>query len=102
MIVYTTNVMALPLLAAVWVIDVYLCMAVFRLILSMQEASWAQLACRALQPLTDEIPRRVEQVLVRWRHRPAPTWLPWVAVIAGAAMLRHLFIWILISVSRIG
>jgi len=93
MIIHTTNILALPLILAVWCIDMFLLLAAIRFVLSKIAAAQTGGLCLTLQRVTDPIPTAVHRRLMRQRTTPIPGWLPWLIVILACLVFRHLLIW---------
>jgi len=78
MIVYSINIFALPLLAAVWAVDVYLSLLSLRLLLSGLSSTRDSRFCS--------------------RRKPTPSWMACFTVVLAGLILRHLLIWVAVSV----
>ena len=91
--IYTTNILAAPLVLIIWCIDVYIFLASVRLILGrLRIATLAQVRVN-LQQLTDPVPQAMHTWMsARWR-KPLPPWLPWAIVLFICFVLRHVLIW---------
>ena len=96
MILYTTNILSLPILLLIWAIDLYLLAAGIRLILSRIPA--ASGASRGLGGFTDPVPGVVGSWLSAIRRKAVPAWLPWLLVGAVALILRQLLILLILRV----
>ena len=96
MIIFTTNmsIFALPFLLAIWAMDLYLLLASIRLILPRISGDRPSRWCMTLRQFTDPIPEAIGRWLSARGARSTPNWLPWVIVILGSLVLRHLLIWI--------
>ncbi len=95
MIIYTTNILALPLILLVWAIDLYLLLAGIRLLLSRIRSSRTHSFCLVIRRFTDPLPCAVRQWLSTRQTKPVPNWLPWLIVGAGAVLIRHILILIM-------
>lgn len=95
MIIFTTNtsIFALPVLLAIWALDLYLLLAAIPLILSRISGDRPNHWCMSLRQFTDPIPMAIHRWLMRRRTTPIPGWMPWLIVILGCLVLRHLLIW---------
>ena len=98
MIIYTTNIPAALLILAVWCIDLYLLLAGVRFVLSRMNTTQTNGLCLTLQRFTDPIPTALHRRLMRRRTVPIPKWLPWLIVILGGLILRHLLIWTIFKI----
>jgi hypothetical protein len=78
MIIYTTNILAVPFMLLLWALDLYLFLLAIRLIVARLPRAWAQRALPVLQTFTDAVPQAVDRRLTKWRGRRVETWLPWV------------------------
>ena len=96
MIVYTTNILVVPLILSIWAIDFYLFAASVRLILGQLSATRSSVFCQALRELVDPVPARVESWLTVRRRRPIPSWISWVIVIGVGLVARHLLVLIIV------
>ena len=101
MIIYTTtsgNLLALPLLIAIWAIDIYLLMIGVRLLAEQLSGTSAAHLCQGLQPITDKIPMAIRRWLVaRSQGRPTASWAPWAITIGGGLVLRHILIFFVVG-----
>ena len=93
MIIYTTNILALPLMLLIWIVELFLVLSAIRLALSHLSNVRAQGACTALQRYTDPVPEAIHGWLSRRWQKPVPAWLPWLIVIVSSLLLRHFLIW---------
>ncbi|GEM_PF-5227556 len=99
MIIFTTNtsVFMLPLLLAIWAVDIYLLLAAIRIVLPWIRGDPPRRWCRAIERFTDPIPLALHQWLARRRTTPIPNWVPWLIVIISCLVLRHLLIAIVLQ-----
>jgi len=98
MIVYSINIFALPLLAAVWAVDVYLSLLSLRLLLSGLSSTRDSRFCRGLRLFTDPVLETVRRWLSQSRRKPTPSWMACFTVVLAGLILRHLLIWVAVSV----
>jgi hypothetical protein len=97
MIIYSTNILAVPLLIMVWLIDLYLLLIGARWIVAHTPCEWATRVLPGLQNVTDGIPTLLHRrVFVRCCGVDAP-WLAWFCVLAGALVGRHLLLWVILT-----
>ncbi len=94
MTIYSTNILAGPLMLAVWAMDAYLLIVMLRMVLGQVSTMRTTTFYGALRQLTDGLPRVMGRWLSRVRQDVNPPWLPWVAVILGILTGRHLLVWI--------
>jgi hypothetical protein len=88
MIIYTTNILAGPVLLLVWGIDLFLLLAGIRVVLARISA--ASSICHSLQQVTDPLPNAIGRWIAARRREPAPRWLPWLIVALAALIVRQL------------
>lgn len=93
-----TSIFALPLLILVWSLDLYVFLACLRLLLARFRGPRTRSMCLWLQQATDFLPARVCQWIALRRRRYPPPWLPWVVVIMGCLVVRHLVIRFVVEV----
>ena len=98
MIIHTTNIIAGPLVLVIWAIDVYLLLVSVRLIAGRLQGVCCNRLCQGLKPLTDPLPEAIQRRIVRWKRKTAPIWVPWLIVILGAIITRHLLVCVIVSV----
>ncbi|MFC1805371.1 hypothetical protein ACFL09_00125 [Planctomycetota bacterium] len=96
MLVYTTNLLALPLILIIWVIDFYVVVSGMRLIASHIDADWARRGCARLAVFTDPVHRTACKLLAPGRARPLPRWLTWLLLLSTAVLVRQVLIWIIL------
>ena len=97
MTIYTTSILALPIVILVWVLDTYLLMTAARHLLRRLSDKRAVRACRCLRQFTDPPAEAVRHWLRSRRDRAVPSWLPWLFVIAAVVVLRHVLVMIIVS-----
>ena len=100
MIIYTTNILMLPVLLAASAVDLYLGLAFLRLGLGTFQRGGPARLCRHLVPLTDWAPATVQQWLASRRTGSLPGWIPWLVVIAAGLMLRHVLLAVALGTAR--
>ena len=61
MIINTTNILAAPLLLAIWAIDIYIFLVCLRLLLSRFAGNPAAQVCQGLRVITDPLPMAVDR-----------------------------------------
>lgn len=98
MMIYT-SILAGPLILIVWTIDTWLFLASLRLILGRVARIRDNQLYLSLRALTDGIPTCVDEWLALQRLQRNPRWLPWLVVLSGVVVIRHLLIWGLLSVA---
>lgn len=96
MIVYSTNVLFLPLVLLLCSIDAYLLIASLRLLLvRVGDGSLG----RALEPLTDSLPNALND-WISANYRPVSSGISWAVVIVSMLMLRCVLTSVMRFVSR--
>lgn len=100
MIVYNSNILAVPLVILLWTVDVYLSVVGLRLLLGQLSVTRDSRVCQALQEIVDPLTRWVNHKLTAWRHRPSPGWIPWTTVIVAGLIIRHVLLMIVVSMSQ--
>ncbi len=93
--VYTTNILAVPLVVAVWAVDMYLMLLLARVVLSGLSNSRAGKLHDRLRPLTDPPMMVVQGCLERHSTRPIKRWVPWAVVVTCGITVRHMLIAVL-------
>jgi hypothetical protein len=92
MIIHTTSLLAGPVVFLIWCIDTYLFLVGCRLFLAKLDGSKSAMICQGLRVITDPLPSKIFQLLASRQTRTVPAWMPWLIVIAGALILRYLFL----------
>lgn len=92
---YVTNIFLVPLVLAVWVLDLYMILAATRWILTRIRTEPASRLCSSLQPFTDALPQAIRKRLEAWLGRRIRNWLVWLVVIVAAMILRNIMVSIL-------
>lgn len=96
MLIYSTNILFLPLVLLLCSIDAYLLLASLRIVLSLVgDGSLG----RGLQPLTDSLPDALSE-WIRAKHRPVSSRVSWAVVIVGMLILRFSLASLMTFVSR--
>lgn len=96
--IITTNILAIPFLVAIWTIDAYLFILIAHSVLGRLTSPWANRLALAFGQVTDPIVRLVRAPLERMRGRPVPSWAPACTSIGAGLILRHVFVWLVVSV----
>ncbi len=94
---YTTNILAMPLVLIVWVLDMYLLLLSARLVLSRLSNERAKKLCSCLMQFTDPLMQTVKQWLGQRTGKQTKQWVPWVLVAAASLMIRHLLVLLIAS-----
>ena len=96
MIIVPLNILSLPLLIVLWVIDSLLFLAVSRLLLRKISRIRATQAYAGLTQLTDPLHNVVERWLAKRKKGPAPPWAPWFCVLCGLLVIRYIVTGVLV------
>ena len=89
---YTTSLLAVPLVLAVWVLDVYLTLLLLRGILHHVASRRASELSSLLMRFTDPPNRIIKRWLGRFSAKAINPWLPWLAVVLTGLIVRHLLV----------
>ncbi len=87
--VYVNHVFSLPLLICIWLIELYLFMAVARLILSKVPSAQPTHLYQNLKLLVDFVPNALHRRLARNREKTIPSWTSWFIVILSGFIIRQ-------------
>lgn len=89
MMIYTTNMLAAPLVLLLWAVDLYMVVLAIRLIAGRLSGHRARELCACLRPFIDHWPSAVGKWMTPWMIRPIPPWLPWAIVAVGVLTIRQ-------------
>ena len=95
--VYVTHVFSLPLLVCIWLIELYLFLAVARLVLSKIPSAQPTHFYHNLKLLVDFVPNAVGRKLITRQDRSLPSWLSWFIVLLAGFIIRQTLIVIVTS-----
>ena len=95
--IYTTNILAVPVILLIWSLDLYLLLVAARLVAGRISGQKAVQLCSCLQLFTDGPPHRVERWIAGRTERPIPSWLPWLVVVFVAMFVRQLLAWVIVA-----
>ena len=95
--VYTTNILALPLILIIWALDMYLFLLMVYSVLTRLSGERARQLCLCLKPLTDPLPQAVRRWLGQHTSKPVKQWVPWAVVIFAGLIVRHLLVVVIAS-----
>ena len=96
--IYTTHILAAPLVLLVWCIDVYIFMVCVRLVLGRLRGAGLAKARLLLQQFTDGIPQALYVWMSAKARQPVREWVPWLIVLSSCFILRQLLIWFVVKV----
>jgi drug/metabolite transporter (DMT)-like permease len=95
MIVHTTNILLAPLavlaVSLIWALNLFVIAATVRLLAGRIGGERAERIAYSLASITDPLPQALARRLAR-RGRSVPTWLPWLCVMVGVAVLQQLLV----------
>ena len=92
MIVYSTHILAAPVVLVIWALDMYIFLSSARFVLRRLSAGWARRICTGLKPFTDPVPNAIERYFLKNRSKPVPAWLPWLVAMCAILVARHLLV----------
>ena len=95
--VYTTNILALPLVLIIWALDMYLFLLMVYSVLTRLSGERASQLRICLRPFTEPLTRAVRQWLGRHTSKPVRQWVPWAVVIFAALIGRYLLVLLILS-----
>jgi hypothetical protein len=98
MTIHTTNLLNIPLLVLLWLVDGFLLLSALRLLLRGRREPKAVAVRSTLSHVTDPIPRAVHGWLSSRRTRPTPFWLSWLLVVSAAVIVRYLLAWLIVAI----
>ena len=94
MIIYSTNIWALPLLFIALCIDFFIFLVGLRLLLTCFHGAGANRLRQELQQFTDPVPQKVAGWICSCYDKSPPSWLPWILVLVSFIIVRHLLLMI--------
>lgn len=95
--IYTTNILAVPLVIALWTMDVYFFLLMAYGILTRLSGERVSQLRSSLKPLTAPLLQFVERWLARRMNKAVKQWIPWVVVIFGCLIIRHVLVSLIVS-----
>lgn len=95
--IFVTSIFNLPLLIAIWLIEVYLFLAVVRLILANVPSGRQSRLYQQVKLLTDMLPNFISRHLAKVSSASVPPWLPWVIAILLLCLTRQILVGTLIT-----
>ena len=93
----TNNLFNLPLLIAIWLIELYLFCAVARLVMARISSARQSHFFHNMKLLTDFVPDALSRRLRARQSRSLPSWVSWSMVLATAFIIRQALILIVTS-----
>ena len=95
--IYTTNILAVPLVIALWALDMYLFLLIAYSVLTRLSGERASQLCSCLKLFTEPLPQVVKRWLGRHTSTPVKQWVPWAVVILACLIIRHVLILVIVS-----
>ena len=92
-----TNILSLPLLLVVWLIDAYLLLVLIRCILSRIPQARDNQVCRQVGLLTDPLPQWLGRQLHRVHHKDLSAAVEWGLLIVLLVVIKHVLIAVVIT-----
>jgi hypothetical protein len=93
----TTNLLSLPFLLLIWIIEAYLFFLAARFVLGWSASTRQSYFYQNAKLLTDPLPNMVNKLFAKLRNRSTPSWLSWVIVISFMCILRQLLVSMLLT-----
>jgi uncharacterized protein YggT (Ycf19 family) len=97
--IFITNLLNLPFLVLIWLIEAYFLLTTARLIIATIPSANQSHFFQQLKLLTDPVPNIIRRGWARWRNEPLPSWAAWVIVILLGCIVRQIVISVLVSQS---
>ena len=94
---YTTNILAVPLVLALWAMDMYLLLLMVYSVLTRFSGERASQLCICLRPFTEPLPQAVRRWLGQHTSTPVKQWVPWAIVVFGCLIVRHVLVLLITS-----
>ena len=95
--VYTTNILALPLVLIVWALDIYLLLVMVYVVAGKLSGERASRVRQCLEQFARPMPQAVRRWLERRTAKPVKQWVPWVVVALVGLVIRHLLALLIVS-----
>ena len=95
--IYTTNILALPLVVILWIVDAYFFLLMAYGILTRLSGERVSQLRLALNPFIEPLLGLVKRRLERCATRPIKQWVPWAVVISAGLIVRHLLVLLIVS-----
>ena len=97
--IYTTNILALPLVITLWIVDAYFFLfLVYGLLTRLSGERVSQLRL-ALNPFIEPLLGLVNRRLERCATRPIKLWVPWAVVISAGLIVRYVLVLLVVSLA---
>ena len=96
--IYTTNILVLPLVVIMWTIDAYFFLLMAYGILTKLSGERARQLCLALKPFIEPVPSLIRRRLERCTTRSVKQWVPWAVVISAGLIVRYVLVSLIVSV----
>ena len=90
--IFVTNLLYMPFLVLIWLIEAYLLLAAARLIIAAVPSARKSHLYDQLKLLIDPLPNKVGQHLAKAMKASMPSSLPWLIVIGAGCIVRQILI----------
>lgn len=87
--VFVSNPFLLPVLVLIWSMDVWLWLALIRLVLHRARPGPASTINQAVANITDPLTRLTSRCINHLSAKPMPSWLPWIVTFLIVAITRQ-------------
>jgi hypothetical protein len=101
MAIYSTNILALPLILVLWMIDVWLFLVVIRPILSLLPYAGCRQWSDSLRCFSDPWAFRINTWIRKRLQKPFPAWIGYAFLLTLLMLGHHLLIWLIVSIGKI-
>ena len=88
----TKNLFNLPLLITIWLIEMYLFLAIARLVMTRIPSAQQTYIYQNFKLLTDFVPNAVSRKLTARKGRSVPSWVSWFVVLLAGFIIRQALI----------
>ncbi len=95
--IYTTSILAVPLVLILWAVDMYLFLLIAYGLLARLSGERASQLRLCLKSSTEPLPQAVRRWLGQHTSKPVKQWVPWAVVIFAGLIVRHLLVLLIVS-----
>ena len=96
--IYTTNILTIPLVIVLWTVDVYFFLLMVYGLLTRLSGERARQLRLALKPFIEPVPSLIRRRLERCATRSVKQWVPWAVVISAGLIVRYILVSLIVSV----
>jgi len=97
MMIYTTNILAVPLVLTIWALDIYLFLLMIYSVLTRLSGERASQLRLALNPFIEPLPGLIRGRLEHRTTKHIRQWVPWAVVVFAGLIVRHLLVLLITS-----